>query len=289
VSQFEFSQTNWGIGSLSVFVLDPLIAPSTVGQTVSFLVEVSGGSDYQFGHADAIGLQVAPPLYTHFVAQSGLMTTSARDPLLIASEIVGEKIQSVKQLISRSTFYQPAQQGTTVSVLRSFFNNLGSTDNGTSVVVGDGSYSAYFTSCYGLARGSTVFDILPLQPNTLITCALTPTDIAPYTLGNSANSYVQELNAPLHITLPYFGFNTRNTVEYTTAYPTPPHQTAQLTVGGTAATANTWRANIYYRAGDDAQLGMFLGCPPLILPYLNQFYSNDGFFAATLTQPVIVA
>lgn len=40
--------TGWSIGSISIYVVDPLTAPASVSSTVSILMEISGGPDMEF-------------------------------------------------------------------------------------------------------------------------------------------------------------------------------------------------------------------------------------------------
>lgn len=104
----EFFQT---IGALSMSVLDPLLAPETVSNTIEFLVEVRGAPNFEL--ASPVGPMYPAATFPSVLLQSGKMraiTSGPTDELCI-----GEHITSVKQLImlpKLSTFTQAASATT---------------------------------------------------------------------------------------------------------------------------------------------------------------------------------
>ncbi|MCW4014201.1 MAG: hypothetical protein NWF07_14615, partial [Candidatus Bathyarchaeota archaeon] len=96
------------IGVLHVYVVDPLVAPATVSNSVNVLVEVAAAEDIQF--ACPVNWQVEP--YCPSTAQSGESYTEVscfelgpkiRKPnYRLAAETTGEVVKSVRQLIKRN-------------------------------------------------------------------------------------------------------------------------------------------------------------------------------------------
>lgn len=82
-------------GAFSITVLDPLIAPSMVANTIDFLVEVRGGPNFNLAKVNG-PIFPAHPTGTPSL-QSGAILPAESD----ASQVtVGEQVSSVKQLIS---------------------------------------------------------------------------------------------------------------------------------------------------------------------------------------------
>jgi hypothetical protein len=220
-------------------------------------------------------MYLAPTTGNVFIAQSGIITPNIRSAEVVSRECTGEQILSIKQLISRSTFWRSFPTGeafTTVSC-PPFYRNLNTLDSGnnTGLVVQDGTYSAYFTSCYGFGRGSTVFDIMPQNPNVRNTFSIQNANY-PYGFGFASTSSIEELGQALHVVIPYFQNNNRSTIAYSdTSFTPSPFFGVWACRGVNATSINSYAT---YRAGDDAQLGLFLGCPPLTIGYSTPA-SND--------------
>ena len=100
---------NQAMGVLHVYVLDALVSPTTVAQSVTLLMEVSADTDMQFGLPTA--WQVEP--YCPSTAQSGEenytqtpcfvlgpKSQSPNDPL--TAQTVGESTKSVRQMLKRN-------------------------------------------------------------------------------------------------------------------------------------------------------------------------------------------
>jgi len=102
ISPFMYQEGSTGIGHLIVTVIDPLVAPNTVPSTISIVVEISGGPDFEV--AVPLGNTLEP--WVPFVTQSALSSSVVADlgspsdkaSLLPATMCIGEKIMSFRQL-----------------------------------------------------------------------------------------------------------------------------------------------------------------------------------------------
>jgi len=107
-----WTNQNTQIGTMVVYILDPLVAPVSVSTSVDILLEVAGGDDMQF--SVPITWQVEP--YAPSTAQAGdesysetpcfTLGPKSNAPLdLINVETSGEVVKSVRQLIKRNWHY----------------------------------------------------------------------------------------------------------------------------------------------------------------------------------------
>lgn len=161
------SPVNEVFGTVTVRVLDPLVAPATVGNSIQLLIESSMGPDCEF----------AVPYRTNLLPVFGA-TPEMGDPCsitnstigsssiqvndgLMAAACMGEKIVSVRQLLKTFTVLQPFVAPTTA---RSAVNLI---PFGSQVLtVGEGLpehsgdlYSA-LSGCFTMARGGVRFKVL---------------------------------------------------------------------------------------------------------------------------------
>jgi len=106
---------DWKVGGIFVYVVDPLIAPSTVSQSIKILVEMSCGPDIEFA-VPIPNMKLTPAYYC--VPQSRTITQSGPPPnqsevvnignshveppnTMFAEACIGEKIISFRSLIKR--------------------------------------------------------------------------------------------------------------------------------------------------------------------------------------------
>jgi len=102
------------IGTLTVEVVDALVAPATVNNYVTFLMEICGGDDYEL--AQPKDNTVA---FTYAIPQSGLDDTSKSisfcignsvvnaNPITASALVVGDKISSLRSFLKRFTPFIP--------------------------------------------------------------------------------------------------------------------------------------------------------------------------------------
>lgn len=171
------------IGSISVYVVDPLIAPSSVSSSVSILMEVSGGPDMEFSVPRSwanLPVMSATPQSGSFMtapmpgaSECALVNSTIggtqikSDNSVNAAACIGEKISSFRTLLKAMNYlpYLVSEPSLTTSVPVAgtplkylqivpfgtpVYSNTAT--NNYPVVVGD-LYSA-LSGCYAMSRGS---------------------------------------------------------------------------------------------------------------------------------------
>jgi len=124
-SAWRFSQNSDTVGLLTVHVLDALQAPNTVASSVTVLVEIAGGDDFDV--AVPQGDVYVPYVPLAVKAQSGYKVIECDDlgksklpsTIRIHETTVGEKIGSIRSLlkgISRECSYSTKNPTTTIGV-----------------------------------------------------------------------------------------------------------------------------------------------------------------------------
>lgn len=256
-------------GDLVVYVMDPLVAASTVSASVQFTVMVKGASNFEFAIPNTPFLPMVPFTGTP-IAQSGappcVLPTTSRDRDCATS--MGERITSVKQLMLKACGALVCPTGTYTFfpfyLAPSF--TLGASDYG--VAGGSNAFCYYFSQMYAFARGSTLIDVVSTTNNTVVNglnaIALPAYNLrTTYNTGFSCNS-TQTEPQQLHARMGYQNTTPRAPVSISgnfspTVYPMP----SLLRVGVKAA-----GACVYMRVGDDAQVG-FLYNTPWLGPTIN--------------------
>lgn len=153
------------IGHLSLMVMDPLIAPSTVASSIQVLVEVKAASDFEL--AIPRGPQYEPHVRGTVRQQSGKVV-AVMEP---ACELtIGEAITSAKQLISiphsvrLGTIKAPigSSYTTTIGVPPWWYQPLKSVlvPAASSASFMAFSYASAIAPCYAFVRGSTDVSII---------------------------------------------------------------------------------------------------------------------------------
>lgn len=288
-----FTFTDWASGTLSMHVVDPLLAPSVVSSVANVIVEVCGGQDFEFAN-------VRTPLYPahsngEIILQAGRLVSQCADN--VSEFTVGESINSLRQLIALPKiqnksiadntvpfkyfippwYYQPmAPKGAT----RASFprNSFG--------------FGGNIASCFAFARGGTDFHAYMVGPSLerasmavtqVTTDSLTPTG-GVLSGPTSANPrIIASASRSLHARLPAYQRTIRldpsalnsvflNGFSWNVDNPSPIISGANTTVptlyvfrfGGTGAN-NGANLHISSSAADDAALAMYMGPPPLAL------------------------
>jgi len=284
------------MGSLTMSVLDNVQATGVVSDTIDFMVEVCGGSDFEL--SVPIGPIFAASQAGTPVAQSGrVLTSTATD---VCELTIGECVTSVKQLImipkwrsdtgfAGATYggnvypwwYSPAQ-----SVL---------TPGPTSFPSETFGFGAYFSSAYNYSRGSTevhayainaansagVVWIASMNP---ANNGAVPTDNSPNTgTGSNAPRVIATDNSALHVRFPSYqnivryganditsdwSFELDNVAKIQAPLTVPNNNLIGPTIG-MITMQNVGVTTITYisrAAGEDGMLAHYLGPPTFILP-----------------------
>jgi len=197
VSEASYLYNLTSIGSIYVFVLDPLVAPSTVSSSITILLEHAGGPDIEF----AVPKAFTSTYYSGITPQSGNVFSSTSigtnvcsntnstiggslvksDNSLNALNCVGEKITSLRSLLKL-----PVMAINTAAVTPTNFinivpfaiqcGNVFTTVNTLPLQVGD--IYSNFASCFVYSRGGVR---LKFVDNVAVT-ATQPALVSLYTL-----------------------------------------------------------------------------------------------------------
>lgn len=278
VSPCTYNMVDQPTGAFCISVIDPLIAASTVSSSVPFLIEVSALPGFEFASPSTPQLYPAP-LASNVYSQSGSEVVKSQFGSRDAMLCIGERITSVKQLISKACpdftfsgsttgdwsvapFY--TQEYPTWSGNALVVSTAGITDAGTNPV----SWCRYLSMMYAYARGGTSYHIIRndgLDTGVGFIYALYQTGMqwydSPLSSSMTCNSYISEKSA-LHVNVPFYAPTSRVLRGSADAFPsqTGLGPAGLLRVGSSATGVNIL---VFTHASDDAQLGYFLGTPPL--------------------------
>jgi hypothetical protein len=109
--------TNFTVGSLNVWVDEPLVAPANVSTTVTLLVEACGGMDTEFSWP--LPISYSPVMDAALQAGAEPFNVCAireaviggdfivKDPVIAASMCVGEKVSSFRTLLKTASLINP--------------------------------------------------------------------------------------------------------------------------------------------------------------------------------------
>jgi hypothetical protein len=270
LSPFGYLDADYFYGNFFICVIEPLAGPPTVAQTVPFIVEVAGMPDLEFA-VPSTAINPIANLNPDFFAQAGPFEPYAVEKdTTVSMYAIGEKINSVKQMISRACLdytqtgsgqYQP-------SIALNYPSLVPATGTPKTGITGiDSSYINYFSGWYRFARGGFMIDAIPIGND----IALTATRFNPN--DNTAVPIITEGRTALHIKYPYYNNFSRNLVAAQTPFGFSETSNLLFSVSSGTTEASTL---IYKRAADDFQLGYFVGAPPLLKPFspLGEVWSN---------------
>lgn len=273
--------TDESYGLLTVHVLNPLVAPDTVSSEVDLLFEISAHHDMEWSLPKEF--RFSP---TTFYAQSGVGANMEelvhKDKCLgpssptvhlgadVASLCIGEKIMSVKQLMNRLN-YKIENWGLSrvfrpFDTYPSFKGSLGlftpSTNN---------DYITVFASCYRYNRGSVnikstnrfaqaVHCVLSYNDTNAPLPALATKKFMSSSITNDSTIAHMGINVPM-----YHKYHTRTSSCRTgpSSRFLTPHTSPIVT--NWSHTNNDDNAIFGRYAGDDYQLGFFIGIPPMTI------------------------
>ncbi len=292
VSGTPYVRTFSSCGSLSVRVLDPLIAPDTVASTVPFLVEVKGADDLEF--AVPRGPLYAPMPLGTVRLQSGAMLSTIKPE---ASELcVGEVVTSVKQLIQIPKWTKRsllATAGTSyVQILPWYYQPIQNPvlPNTFSLKVGSLGLPGYWATHFLYARGGTEAHIYHDGTNVAARANTFATDFnspgANKTVLNGSMSGLPSLvfsetdkgyhfRAPAHSQVVRIPTYQLNNLTYTAAGYASLASMVQNVYSSQFSLfyvllkndgARDMTFSVARAASDDAMLGHYLGPSPLYLP-----------------------
>jgi len=143
-----------------IFVVNELIAPSTVSSQVNLLIEKSGGDSLEYASPVPTSTTVTYEPYVYFQSKLG-MTFS---PPTVEAESFGEVHRSIRSLMKRfslySNFYSNAAWGATIDPFATVVTGqLTSTSGSLTRVNGAVDIISLFSPCYAISSGATRFAV----------------------------------------------------------------------------------------------------------------------------------
>lgn len=292
VSPTPFTNFNDCVGAMTLTVMDPLQVSSVVSSTVNFMVEAWGAPNFEV----AIPRGVLYPTHVagNIRTQSGVELVSASTPDVVSKYTIGEKINSLKQLImipevaavsiGATSFYRSL-------VFPWFFQPGIPTTSPTPVAYGPPehafSYGGNISKCYAFVRGSTDLHVYSAGSNTLFEFYAVPTTggtqaASGGTLVNASASNLPTVlstdSASIHVRYPAYQRFARlwsSALDiYGWSFLINPLPSTSNTLCLPAAfpymrAINNGTVNVTYlsrNAGDDAMCSMYQGPCPLYLP-----------------------
>lgn len=240
------------LGSVAVTVEQPLLAPVSVSPNLFFTVEI-------FSNDMSFAFPISPYFYPAPVAQDSSLVQPQMNEY-----VHGEAVQSAKQLATRMGSQFAITGGGFDAVPLTYYltpTYAGSIVTPTGYTWQLNSYLMYFQSAYGYARGSSRFEILPVQQKThlLVSYGALLPGSTPQVNGNA---WFQDKDVPGRFIMPYHSTKTR--VRLATTYLTNVLGVASVRMTPSSTTNPTI---INMSAADDYQFGLFLSAPPLMYLY----------------------
>lgn len=257
MSYLDFTRS---FGTFFISVLDPLDGPATVAQTVPFVLEVAGMPGFEYSHPRT-PLYPLAPLDTVYIAQSGIDAVF-RSPTTDGTSAlcVGEKINSVKQMIARACTVGVYNSSRSV-VFEPLLNSGYWTPSAaapTALEYVDNTYLNYFQGLYGISRGGYHNHIIPMGIDTVVSATLEPTDRL------ASAPIIAERSTALHVKVPYYNYRSRDII----GDPIAQFGASNLCkVNISLRTGGPTGVIHMVRAAEDFQMGYFLGAPPLAIPF----------------------
>lgn len=289
ISPVPYANISASIGSIALYVVNPILAPSIVSNSVSVLVEVCGMSDFEL--ANPVGIFTPVHNAGTIALQAGKLLSEA--PLIVDEYTMGEVITSVKQLITIPHSQQFASTDATRYLLPPWFymprlNNLVNTTDPFPAF--SFSYGGNWASCYGFLKGGTDVNVYsPLRK--LFLSISQNSDMGFYNTSPAFNWYHRGLsNTPiyfsgrdtLHARLPGFFPTSRVyswAANHVSAFGIPWGTTSIfanplvdvtnfffLGISNIVTALGTEKIKLDRNAADDAQMAMYIGPPPIYLP-----------------------
>lgn len=182
ISPEVFTSSTDNVGWLVVDVIDPLVAPSSVDQNITVLVEVAGGDDLQFQYPMPIDRRPYAPITVQSGKLEETMTplldfgvpSNARNPLLPYAT-TGEEVGDLKLLIKRfcanpGPKLAATSTPTVPETIFPFLLNIASQSATIPNPLFKDSYKSdlltRFSLCYGMTSGSVRVIIEPWEEDT---------------------------------------------------------------------------------------------------------------------------
>lgn len=256
-------------------ILDALVeeSPHTPTRPVSYAVQTVDSISSKSGSPSGDTPDIKELMPTDIKFQSGSFNPASPPVPSLPQYCIGEKLNSVKQLISRSCLYTGGKdKAINLRWIPSLATFSPAGPAPTENTQNDNSLLNYFSFWYGLYRGGVVYDAVSFGDNCSLTAVLN--NNLERTSNNAA--IVTENRGALHFKVPYYSRFTKSILGQTY---TSNEMAAQLRVSNGADVNYT---SVSVRAADDYQMGYFIGCPPLVRLFTNNDLVQTNFLDSTI-------
>ena len=203
---------NRAIGHLYVFVLNPLIAPSTVSSTVTVLTEVSAGPDFEWAVPAPVGgsstAQIVPQMNrgtaTCDIVEGTIGGSIDREKFIASRTAVGERIISFRQILKRFELLKKnwGGDGTTTAAsfwFSPFMVHINQLDSVPAIKYTEMLSDPFdeIAPCFAVFRGSMRCKVVPTTPGEVWVAKAVTRTRAVYSLSTDWNE--NYLNFPTGI------------------------------------------------------------------------------------------
>lgn len=290
------------MGRLNIYVINKLQCPPTVSSTINFIIEVAGGEDFEIAGPAPINTphRLTPLVVSNleFSSQSGFVPDKIsatignsdipKGNLAATRYCIGEKLTSVYQIIKRAQKYHAYLTPNFTSFwIRPFTiaaMGRGRSSNDFSIGTITSDPLSLFASAYAYSRGSAGAKISDNSVTQTYKIEIVEDDrtILPYFMQNVAPTSTEfyhgcftankspEYGGGCEVMLPHYAelpcrLNRLNCTLSTDASYSPPLDAYDSNYAIRVSTSTSvGTSGVYTRiAGDDYQLAMFIGFPPL--------------------------
>jgi hypothetical protein len=267
-SQLSYLPVDVPYGTFFISVIEPLYGPPSVATSVPFLVEVAGCSDLEYAIPQANQWVPAPVTGTNIISQAGdkiMLGGSTTEQHALSC--IGEKVQSVKQLLNVTCpiAYGTSGGSTELYTIRPWYTFVPPAWSSTTGALVDNSnpYSTYFSCAYSLGRGGTIVDCFSAgaDPQSVTWACQSSWAGTP----GGCNAPIATETGTGHFKFPFYSPTPRAWV----AGDYLPYPSYSIAASGGSTSSDGLIVSM--RAADDAQLGYYIG-PPV----LTWFPPNTG-------------
>lgn len=300
-----YATFNESVGTLSMTILDPLLASSIIADNIDFLVEVKAND---FEVANIMG----PTAIAHPEGDIVLQSNAVADTYTGQASrfAIGEKFNSVKQLISLPSQHLILHKGWTwdYDIMPWYYHpklpiNHNETPEFSQTLAGN------WATCYAFARGGTDLHVYHAQDSNSVSASVFLHDINDETNAEPVSNmpYVMSHDGHLHVRCPHYArasrvsphaFNSLVWKTFPAADGTPPPQRIIYRSNNPIYAANMLpRLRSSYLVGtgvngviakraaaDDAVLAHYMGPPPVWLKK-----ASDPYFPTFVNDPALPA
>jgi hypothetical protein len=293
----NFTRRGLATGKFYIFVLNELIAPSTVSASVNILIEKAGHTDIEFAFPSA-NLDNTTLLYDPYIPfqSAEVQLGKSSSPPILLAESIGEAIRSIRSLLKRPSLWIHVENSNTIQTM-SLFPNLITpvtqpTSNASALYrASTGDIMGFLTPLYAMYKGSVrvwahingndlalFWSVFPIQATPTGTLSLSSVPDFSYRTPQQVVDHGLEGLSMIEVP-PYLLQGARPVgniiassvgVYATTAGDTDGGLNLGLRVTtGTSFNTSTYMLNVYRSVGDDFALSGWNGTVPLVANYVS--------------------